>query len=142
MLDNYLIKGEVFEDVRGTLRAFNSFNLTEIVRIYEIAPKNESTIRAWQGHKYEKKWFRCLSGSFVVNMIEIDNFDQPSSQLVPTRFVLNGKTPEILAVPNGFATGIKAIFAESRLEVFSNFDLEKSEKDDYRFSLEKWQAEW
>lgn len=142
MDDNKLIKGELYQDERGTLRSFNLFNMSEIVRLYEIAPKNEQIIRAWQGHQFEKKWFYCLSGSFVINMVEIDNFENPSDRLTPIRIELDSRTPEILAVPNGYATGIKATSAVCRLQVFSNFGLEDSGNDDFRYPLEKWSAVW
>ncbi|PWL39146.1 dTDP-6-deoxy-3,4-keto-hexulose isomerase [Flagellimonas aquimarina] len=142
MINDFLIKGEVFEDERGKLRFINLFDMSEIIRFYEIVPKNQQIIRAWQGHKHEKKWFHCLSGSFIINIIEIDNFSNPSDDLIPTRIVLSSQTPEILAIPNGFATGIMATLENSRLQVFSNFGINESKKDDFRYPLEKWQAEW
>nr|WP_299067430.1 sugar epimerase [uncultured Allomuricauda sp.] len=137
-----LIKGEIFEDERGKLSFANTFDMSEIVRFYEIAPKNQQIIRAWQGHELEKKWFNCLSGSFIINIIKVDSFDNPSDYLAPTRMELNSYTAEILAVPGGFATGIKATSKDSRLQVFSNLGLNESKKDDFRFPLEKWSAEW
>ncbi|WP_298789314.1 hypothetical protein [uncultured Allomuricauda sp.] len=142
MTDDYIIEGEVFEDERGKLRFVNRFDMSEIVRFYEIAPKNEQIIRAWQGHEFEKKWFYCLSGSFICNIINIDSFDNPSDELIPKRVELNSENPQILEVPNGFATGIKASSKDARLQVFSNFGLKESKEDDYRYPLEKWQAEW
>ena len=142
MDNDHLITGEVFEDERGILRSFNLFNMSEIVRLYEIAPKSQELIRGWQGHKLEKKWFRCITGSFVINLVKIDDFDNPSEDLIPERFELNSRNSKILAVPKGHATGIKAISEDSRLEVFSNFGLKDSASDDYRFPLGKWRAEW
>ncbi|MEC8831076.1 MAG: sugar epimerase [Bacteroidota bacterium] len=142
MSNNLLIKGEVFEDERGTLRFVNAFNMEEVVRFYEIAPKNQEIIRAWQGHQFEKKWFYCLSGSFVINIVEINDFNNPSDGLIPIRMELDSSKAMILAVPNGFATGIKAASKNSRLQVFSNASLEESKDDDFRFPLGKWSAEW
>lgn len=142
MINDFLIRGERFEDERGKLRFINAFDMSEIVRFYEIIPENQQIIRAWQGHKREKKWFYCLSGSFIINIVEIDNFGNPSDDLVPYRIKLNSLSPEILAIPKGFATGIRATSENARLQVFSNFVLNESKNDDFRYPLEKWQAEW
>ncbi|MGX1930501.1 WxcM-like domain-containing protein [Flagellimonas sp. 2504JD4-2] len=142
MADYDLIQGEIFEDERGKLRFINAFDMSEIVRFYEIAPKNQEIIRAWQAHEHEKKWFHCMAGSFIINLVEIDNIKNPSDQLIPMRIELNAESPQILEVPGGYATGIKAASNNSRLQVFSNFGLRESGADDYRFPLEKWSALW
>ena len=142
MTKQCLIKGEAYKDERGTVSFINAFNMSEVVRLYEIAPKDQLGIRAWQGHRFEKKWFYCISGSFVINIIKLDDFHSPSQDLVPERIVLQSIYPEILSVPNGFVTGIKAIAPNSRLQIFSNFDLGESQQDDYRFPLDQWSAKW
>ncbi|MEZ4811244.1 MAG: dTDP-6-deoxy-3,4-keto-hexulose isomerase [Allomuricauda sp.] len=142
MADHMLIKGDLFEDGRGKLRFVNAFDLQEVVRFYEIAPKDVDVIRAWQAHRKEKKWFYCLSGSFVINLVQVDNFDSPSDNLVPKRIEIDGSIPQVLCVPEGYATGIKATSEDSRLQVFSNFGLEESKMDDFRYPPEKWDAKW
>lgn len=142
MLNDFLIVGETFQDERGTMRFFNSLDMGEIVRFYEIAPANQDIIRAWQGHRYEKKWFYCLSGSFVVNIIELHDFNSPSKNLIPVRMELDSSNPKMLAVPGGFVTGIKAKSNNARLQVFSNATLDESKKDDYRFPVHYWSANW
>ncbi|UJH67016.1 sugar epimerase [Allomuricauda sp. SCSIO 65647] len=137
-----LIKGNEFTDDRGALRFFNDFNMGQVVRFYEIAPVNTKIIRAWQAHRYEKKWFHCLAGSFVINLVKVDNFDGPSSALIPHKLILKSDEPNVLAISNGYATGIKAIEEGSRLQVFSDFSLEASKDDDHRFPLNMWEAEW
>ncbi len=139
---DYLIGGGQFEDERGAVRFINDFDMTQVVRFYEIVPKDEKIIRAWQGHKVEKKWFYCLTGSFTINIVEVDDFLSPSDDLRPIRIDLSQEIPKILSVPGGFATGIKASSANSRLQIFSNFDLEESKNDDYRFPMQKWSAQW
>ena len=137
-----LIDGNKFEDSRGSLRFFNTLDMSEIVRLYEIFPASENTIRAWQGHKMEKKWMYCISGSFIINLVELDDFKNPSDQLTPIRVELFSDIPKILEVPNGYASGIRAKKPNSRLQVFSNFGLDESKKDDYRYPLEQWSAKW
>jgi len=85
----------------------------------------------WQGHKKEKKWFYCNSGSFLVNLIQVDNFDVPSETIAPERYILESKEPSILEISGGYATGFKALEEKSNLIVFSDFSLEESKNDDF-----------
>lgn len=137
-----LLNGSIFNDERGSLKFFNDFKMEEVVRFYEISPANTETVRAWQAHKHEKKWFYCNSGSFIVNLIELDNFDHPSKDLIPDRFVLKAAQPGILGISGGYANGFKALEKDSRLLVFSNAGLADSQKDDYRFPWDYWKANW
>ena len=142
MVSHTLLKGANFADERGVINFFNTFNMGEIVRMYEIAPNNINTIRAWQGHKHEKKWFYCHTGSFVVNIVMVDDFENPSLLLKPKRIVLEAKNLTILELSGGYATGIKGTEENSVLQVFSNFSLEASKNDDFRYAIENWNAKW
>jgi len=142
MAFHHLIQGASFRDERGDLNFFNTFDMSDIVRMYEISPSETSTIRGWQGHKKEKKWFYCNSGSFIVNLVQVDDFDAPSKTIRPEQFVLESKKPSILEISGGYATGFKAQEEHSKLLVFSNFSLEESKNDDFRFPVEYWQAKW
>ena len=137
-----LIQGSNFYDERGGLRFFNNFNMTEIVRMYEILPGDTHTIRAWQCHQREKKWFYCHAGSFIMNLIQIDDFEAPSKDVVPKRIELRSETPSVLEISGGYATGFKAQEENSRLIVFSNFSLEESKNDDFRFPVDHWSVKW
>lgn len=136
------IEGCIFSDIRGKLTFFNAFDMTPIVRFYEIEPKNSNIIRAWQGHKRERKWFYCPLGSFVINLIKVDDFENPSDSIESQRFELSETTPLVLEIPGGYATGFKSTLEKSKLMVFSDFTTEKSKNDDYRFPLEKWNTKW
>ena len=95
-------------------------------------------VRAWQGHQFEKKWFYCSEGSFIINILKIDDFINPSPLLVPEKIVLDSSKPSFLELPGGYATGIKATAENSKLTVFSDYSLDESKNDDYRFSDNKW----
>jgi len=142
MVQHRLIKGSGFSDTRGMLNFFNAFNMKEIVRFYEIVPSSTEIIRAWQAHKAEKKWFYCNSGAFIVNLIKLDNFDVPSVDLKPEKIQLTAKNPVVLEISGGYATGFKAVEENSRLLVFTNFSLEESKQDDFRYPVDKWEAYW
>ena len=138
MVSHHLIQGSKYSDARGRLNFFNDFNMSEIVRMYEIAPSDTNTIRGWQAHKVEKKWFYCNSGSFTLNLVEIDDFDTPSKLLVPKQFVLKADLPKVIGISGGYATAFKAEEENSKLIVFSDFSLEQSKNDDFRFALDFW----
>lgn len=134
--------GEDYHDPRGRLRFFNQLDLQEVRRMYQVRPENIELIRAWQAHKEEKKWFYCVSGAFVVNLIRVDDFESPSGSSLPQRVELCATRPEVLAIPSGYANGFRALEKNSELLIFSDFDLEASKNDDYRFPVEFWPCEW
>ncbi|MBD1262685.1 dTDP-6-deoxy-3,4-keto-hexulose isomerase [Maribacter polysiphoniae] len=142
MVYHKLIQGTNFTDARGKLDFFNAFDMASIVRFYEIRPSNVNTIRAWQAHKKEMKWFYCHTGSFAVHLVQVDNFEHPSPLLKIKRFVLAAKNPMVLEISGGYATGFKAIEENSALQVFSNFSLDESKNDDFRYPIEKWDTKW
>ena len=133
-----LINGSVFSDSRGELRAFNKFNMNEVVRFYEIAPASIENIRGWIGHRAERKWFCCSQGAFIINVVELDSFDTPSKTLDVFAYRLDSSEAVILQAGPGVATAIRAESAGSRLTVYSNFSLEESQADDYRFPEDYW----
>lgn len=141
-MSHNLLEGLNFSDERGSIKFFNSFNMSEIIRMYEISPGNTTIKRGWQGHKNEKKWFYCYTGEFVVNLIKLDNFETPTSELKPERFLLEAHSPRVLEISGGYATGFKASKEGSKLLVFSNYTLEQSKNDDFRYPIEKWDAIW
>lgn len=136
------IEGETYADDRGEMKFFNSFDMKEIVRFYEISPSSTTTIRAWQGHLKEKKWFFCTAGTFVVNLKKINDESSQPKELNVQRFELHENIPMVLEVPGGYASGFKSVVENSKLMVFSNFSLEESKHDDFRFPLEHWEAAW
>ena len=142
MPENSIIKGAIFEDERGGMRFVNDFDMKEVVRFYEIIPANIDVIRGWQAHKEEKKWFYCLQGSFIINLVKVDAFDDPSAALRAVPYRISADEPKVLNVPGGYATAFKALQEGSRLQVFSNFDLQASKNDDFRYPLTQWAANW
>jgi dTDP-4-dehydrorhamnose 3,5-epimerase-like enzyme len=142
MVQPIKIEGATFSDTRGKMKFFNTFDMAQIVRLYEISPASIEIVRGWQGHYKEKKWFYCYTGAFVINTIHFADNDIPMNNRIPQRFVLNENSPLILEVPEGNATAFKSLEDGSKLMVFSNFTLEESKNDDVRFPLERWSAEW
>ena len=95
-------------------------------------------MRAWQGHKIEKKYFLAVTGSFLICVTKIDNWNNPSKDLKVEKFVLSSKKPQALVIPRGYANGFKALTLNSKLLIFSNLALSDSQKDIFRFDKELW----
>lgn len=125
-------------DERGALTFFNGLSLEAVKRFYVIEAFNTETIRAWQGHKKERKWFHVTEGAFKVVLVKPDSWDEPSQDLRYEEFMLDHKKAQVLAVPSGYATGFKALDKKSKLLVFSDFSLEESMEDDFRFDKNLW----
>jgi hypothetical protein len=131
-----LLHATKFNDQRGALCAFPGFDLSEVVRMYAIEPASTSIIRAWQGHIKERKCFWVAAGSFEVQTILLgaDHIPQLNARI---NWELSASQPAVLTIPGGHLNGFKSLEANSRLLVFSDFDLEASKADDIRFSLEE-----
>ena len=132
------LKGGTFTDERGTLSFINEFDLSPVKRMYTIIHPDKTVVRAWQGHQQESKWFKCIKGSFVVAWKKIDDFSNPSPLPPPEYVILDGKQPEILFIPPGFANGLKALENNSEILVFSDHKLGDSLDDKIRFDKDLW----
>jgi len=136
--DVEVIVGGLHVYERGKLSFANDFDMSAIRRFYLIQQNDVNVVRAWQGHKVEKKWFFCVAGIFIINVIKIDNWDEPASILQVESFVLNVESPKVLVVPGGHVTGIKALIKDSSLMVFSDMNTQDSKDDDYRYHKNLW----
>jgi dTDP-4-dehydrorhamnose 3,5-epimerase len=133
-----IIKGGTFSDERGQIRFVNDFHFNDVKRFYFIKHPNTDFIRAWQGHQFEKKYFYPISGSFVVAWVKIDDFNNPSEDLIPEYHILSANNSEILSVPKGYANGLKALESDSGLMIFSDMSLEESSSENIRFPFDWW----
>ena len=133
-----IITGGNYTDNRGTLTYFNDFNLIPVKRLYILEHPDTCVIRAWQGHQHENKWFHVVAGSFKFILVRPDNWNSPSPSLSCQEFVLCARDNQVFHVPGGYATGFKAVEQDSKMLVFSNFSVEESLNDDFRFDKDKW----
>ena len=134
----YIIKGENYTDERGGLDFYNDFDMSQIKRVYFTIHKDKEVIRAWQGHKIESRWFCSVKGSFLVKLIEIDNWGNPSNELKVIKYKLTSEKQEILYIPSGYVNGFKALQTDSKLMIMSNYGLNEVENDEFRFDKNKW----
>jgi dTDP-4-dehydrorhamnose 3,5-epimerase len=133
-----IIQGGTHEDARGKLTFFNDFDLKEVKRFYVIEHPDTEVVRAWQGHKIEQKWFYVLEGSFKVVLVKPDNWDHSSKILSQNEFILKAAENQVLHIPGGFVNGFKALEANSKMMVFSDFAINDAGSDDFRFDKRLW----
>jgi len=133
-----IISGSSFADERGMLQFVNDARLDDIKRFYILSNANKNIIRAWQAHKIERKCFFALEGTFVIGLVRIDNFENPSPELKADRFILKADAPQLLVIPAGYANGLRALTDQNKLLVFSTLSLEESKEDSYRFPSHLW----
>lgn len=133
-----IIQGGTHVDERGKLVFFNQFDMARVKRFYVIEPAGTSTVRAWQGHKKEEKWFYVISGSFKVVLVQPDDWERPSNELPTEEFELTASKPQVLYIPGGYANGFKSLEPVSKMMVFSSFTVEESKGDDYRYDKGRW----
>ena len=94
-------------------------------------------MRAWHGHKLEEKLIKVLKGEFLICLVKIDNWDQPSKNLEILKYKLD-ENSGLLYVPPGYANGAINLNSESKVMYFSSFLLEDSMNDDHRFDAKYW----
>ena len=129
-----IIKGDSFTDIRGTINFNNSFDASQIKRMYIIQNSSVNFIRGWQGHKVEQRWFSALQGSFRIKLIKIDDWNTPSKSLVYQEIRLEAKTLDILHIPQGYVTSIQSIKNNSKLLVMADYAIGEIE-DEQRYDL-------
>lgn len=123
----------IHQDERGEIRFCNEFDLLPFQRFYCISSGKENQIRAWQGHKRERKVFLPLSGKTKIVLVEITDFSTQKVGKI-TEYMLDFERPELLVVPGGYANGIQFMSHESSIMVFSDLSLQDSKEDDFRFN--------
>lgn len=134
-----IVKGGSHTDHRGTISFINDFDMNQIKRFYIIEHPDTETVRGWRGHKIEQRWFYVTEGTFVIDLVRIDDFESPSVDLPVTQFKLSVKDTEVLHVPVGYASSIKALTPNSKLIVFADYGVENAPLDDYLYPVDYFQ---
>lgn len=133
-----IIQGGNFSDQRGTISYVNDFKFTDIERFYIISNSEENPIRAWQGHKLDVKNFYCLTGSFNIHFIKIDNWENPSKDLAIETVFVSESESKIVHIPAGYANAIESLENDSKLISFSTLALANIGDDDIRYPSDYW----
>lgn len=130
-----IITGNSHTDARGTLFYNNDFDASTVKRMYVIENVNTDIIRGWQGHKMEQRWFSAIKGSFKIQLIKIDHWDQPSKNLEKLTFVVNAEKLDVLHVPKGYVCSIQSLEEGSKLLIMADYRLNEI-IDEFRFPLD------
>ncbi len=133
-----LLKGDLAVDDRGVVSFVNDFAFDLVKRFYMIENHKQYFIRAWHGHKYESKFVMVVKGSALIGAVEIDDWDYPTKDIKPYRFVLSEKKPAVLYIPSGYANGFMSLTEDTKVMFFSTSPLNESLNDDYRFNSRHW----
>ncbi|QYS86603.1 hypothetical protein JJC03_00530 [Flavobacterium oreochromis] len=133
-----ILEGGYFEDHRGSVQFVNDFQFTNINRFYIIKNSESDRLRAWQGHKLDEKNFYCVQGSFKIGFVKIDNWENPSKDLIVNTEILSANESKILKIPPGYANAILSLEKDSKLVSFSTLPLSMVEEDDVRYDSDTW----
>ncbi|TXD51442.1 sugar epimerase [Polaribacter sp. IC063] len=129
-----IISGGSHKDNRGVLSYNNLFDAGIIKRIYVIE-NNLNFIRRWQGHKIEQRWFSAIQGSFIIQLIKIDNWQRPNKDLDKISFTLKDESLDVLQIPAGYITSIRSLTEGAKLLVMSDYIL-GAVNDDYKYATD------
>ncbi|WET01217.1 WxcM-like domain-containing protein [Flavobacterium sp. YJ01] len=133
-----VIQGGNFSDHRGSISFVNDFNFSDVERFYIISNSKENPLRAWQGHKLDAKNFYCLTGSFKVHFIKIDNWENPSKDLIIETILVSEFDSKIVHIPAGYANAIESLEENAKLISFSTLPLTNVSEDDVRYPADYW----
>ncbi len=125
------------EDHRGYVEYYNSLDLSEFKRFYIVTNPFRGTVRAWHGHKVEAKLIKVLKGEFLIAVVKVDNWDNPSNKNEIEKFKMN-EDSGTLYIPPGYANGAMNLVPDSKVLYFSSLKLEDSTNDDFRFDAKFW----
>ena len=134
MIPEILI-GNSHSDSRGSLLYNNDFDASAIKRMFVIENHSTNFVRAWQGHKIEKRWYSAIKGSFKIQLIAIDNWEIPSKNLERFSFTVTADQLDVLHIPQGYVSSIQSLEEGSKLLVMSDYFLGEIQ-DEFRFDTD------
>lgn len=133
-----LIAGGCASDDRGRLTFANDFDLGPVRRMYIVENFATGTVRAWHGHKVERKWVMAIAGAALVCAVPIDDWDKPATDAPISRFTIDAQNPCVVAIPAGFANGAMSLLEGTKILYLSDATLGGTTEDDYRFPSRYW----
>lgn len=125
------IKGGGSRDHRGEICFVNDFDMAPVKRFYVIKNADTEVIRGWRAHKIEQRWFYVLAGAFELAVVQVDDWRNPSKDLAVERYTLRAEDQQVIHVPPGYGTALRAMEAESELLVFADYGIDHASQDDY-----------
>jgi dTDP-4-dehydrorhamnose 3,5-epimerase len=130
------IIGGIAKDHRGQIRFVNDFDMSQVKRFYIIRNGDTELVRGWRAHRIEQRWFYVLSGTFELDLVQIDNWENASPELPVEKRVLKAEELQVVHVPVGYGTAFRALENDSELLVFADHGIDHAPQDDYTWPLE------
>lgn len=130
------IQGGVTKDNRGQIRFVNDFDMSLVKRFYIIKNADTELVRGWRAHQIEQRWFYVLSGSFSVDLVQIDNWATPSKNLAVENKILCSTDMQIFHLPVGYGTAFRALEPHSELLVYADHGIDHASNDDHTYPLD------
>ena len=125
-------------DDRGSVAFVNEASLRGFVRFYVVRNNTKNFVRAWHGHKHERKLVTVIAGSALICCVEIDDWNRPSPDLSVHRFVLSAEKPAAVSIPPGFANGSMSLTDATVICYFADATIEDTRLDDFRYPARTW----
>ena len=133
-----LLEGGLSTDDRGSVGFVNDFGFAGVKRFYTVTNHTAGFVRAWHAHRREAKYVTVIQGAAIVAAVRIDDWEHPSADLVPTRYVMSASRPAVLFIPAGYANGSMSLTADAKLMFFSTATVQDSLGDDVRIDARFW----
>ena len=135
-------------DDRGILRAIEYFP-EDVKRAYMIQNYNNDVVRAFHGHRFEKKWLFVIQGDIQLCTLKIEDYENKDllyPDYVTTQYFGSIFLNQLIEIPAGYFQGWKALTNDTIVMFLSNKTVEESKTDDIRlpwdiFGKELWNAE-
>lgn len=132
------MQGNIAVDDRGTVGFVNDFDFADVKRFYTVTNHRQGFVRAWHAHKNEAKYVMAVAGAALIGAVKIDNWENPSQELTPERYVLSAEKPAVLFIPAGYANGFMSLTPDAKVMFFSTSTLAESHGDDFRYDARLW----
>jgi hypothetical protein len=75
-----------------------------------------------------------IQGGFKIQLIAVDNWNMPSKTLPRLEYVIGSTTLDVLHIPGGYVSSIRALEEKSKLVVMSDYRLGEI-NDEFRYSM-------
>ena len=75
-----------------------------------------------------------MQGSFKIELIAIDDWNNPSKELERSAFIIYAEKLDVLHVPSGYVSSIQSLEERAKLLVMADYLLGEVQ-DEYRFDI-------
>jgi hypothetical protein len=107
-VETELIIGNRYDDARGQLFYNNDFDAT-IKRIYIIREECYQFCSRLVTSNWTKDGSRVVKGKFKIELIQIDNWEQPP-RIWKCIFIIDSNKLDVIHVPKGYVSSIQSLY--------------------------------